>query len=447
MLKAFVNIFKIEDLRNKILITLGLLIVYRIGAYIPVPGIDSMALARIFDSMAQRSGGGLFGMMNLFSGGALRRATIFALGVMPYISVSIILQLLTPVIPYLDNLQKEGITGYRKIQQYTRYGTILLSLVQAYFIALFLEHGAGINETIVLFPGLGFRIIAMISLTAGTAFIMWLGEQIQEYGIGNGISLIITAGILSRMPAAVFQLYNLVKANQVRTEVAVFLVVMLFAVIWFVTAIIQGQRKIPVQYARRVSGAAVVGSQTSYIPLRVNQASVMPIIFAQSVMLFPATMASFGIKPVFSQLAGLLTRGDWLYVGVYGGLIIFFTFFYTGIVFKPLDIADNLKKYGGFIPGIRPGRPTAEYLYDVMIKVSTIGAVFLAVIAVIPMLMSKWLKIPYLVSQFFGGTGILIVVGVLLDTIRQIEGHLLMRHYDGFIPSGRVRGRSGRRTI
>ncbi len=443
MFKAFVNIFKIEDLRNKILITLGLLVVYRIGAYIPVPGIDSMALARIFDNMAQRAGGGLFGMMNLFSGGALRRATIFALGVMPYISVSIILQLLTPVIPYLDNLQKEGITGYRKIQQYTRYGTILLSLMQAYFIAIFLEHGAGINETIVLFPGWGFRIIAMISLTAGTAFIMWLGEQIQEYGIGNGISLIITAGILSRMPAAVFQLYNLVKANQVRPEVAVFLLVMLFAVIWFVTAIIQGQRKIPVQYARRLSGTKVVGSQTSYIPLRVNQASVMPIIFAQSVMLFPATMASFGIKPVFSQLAGLFNRGDWLYVGVYGALIIFFTFFYTGIVFKPIDIADNLKKYGGFIPGVRPGRPTAEYLYDIMIKVSTIGAVFLAVIAVIPMLMSKWLKIPYLVSQFFGGTGILIVVGVLLDTIRQIEGHLLMRHYDGFIPSGRVRGRRG----
>ncbi len=440
MLKAFVNIFKIEDLRKKLLITLGLLIVYRIGAYIPIPGIDSLRLAQIFDNMAKQAGGGLFGLMNLFSGGALRRATIFALGIMPYISVSIILQLLTPVIPKLEQLSKEGATGYRQILQYTRYGTILLCLLQAYFIALYLENGIG-GESVVLFPGWGFRIITMISLTTGTAFIMWLGEQIQEYGIGNGISLIITAGILSRMPAAVYQLYTLARTGQIRPEVVIFLIVMLFAVVWFVTAITQAQRKIPVQYARKVSGTRVVGGQSSYIPLRVNQASVMPIIFAQSVLLFPATLASFGIKFGIDKVANWLRSGDLTYIVVYSALIIFFTFFYTQIIFRPLDIADNLKKYGGFIPGVRPGRPTAEYLYDVMIKVTTIGAIFLAIIAIIPMLLSRWLNIPYLVSQFFGGTGILIVVGVLLDTIRQIESHLLMRHYDGFLRSGRIRGR------
>ncbi len=440
MLKTFVNIFKIEDLRKKLLITLGLLVVYRIGAYIPIPGIDSLKLAQIFDNLAKQAGGGLFGLMNLFSGGALRRATIFALGIMPYISVSIILQLLTPVIPKLEQLSKEGATGYRQILQYTRYGTILLCLLQAYFIALYLENGIG-GEAVVLFPGWGFRIMTMISLTTGTAFIMWLGEQIQEYGIGNGISLIITAGILSRMPGAIYQLYTLAKTGQIRPEVVVFLIVMLFAVVWFVTAITQGQRKIPVQYARKISGTRVVGGQTSYIPLRVNQASVMPIIFAQSVLLFPATLASMGLRFGIEKVANWIRTADLTYILVYSALIIFFTFFYTQIIFRPLDIADNLKKYGGFIPGIRPGMPTAEYLYDVMIKVTTLGAIFLAIIAVIPMLLSRWLNIPYLVSQFFGGTGILIVVGVLLDTIRQIESHLLMRHYDGFIRSGRIRGR------
>ena len=440
MFRAFVNIFKIEDLRKKLLITLGLLVIYRIGAYIPIPGIDSLRLAQIFDNMAKQAGGGLFGLMNLFSGGALRRATIFALGVMPYISVSIILQLLTPVVPHLEQLSKEGAMGYRKILQYTRYGTILLCLLQAYFIALFLENGI-MGESVVLFPGWGFRIMAMISLTTGTAFIMWLGEQIQEYGIGNGISLIITAGILSRMPAAVFQLYTLVRTNQIRPEIVVFLLVMLFVVVAAVTAITQGQRKIPVQYARRVSGTKTVGGQSSYIPLRVNQASVMPIIFAQSVLMFPATLASFGLKMGVDRVAAILRRGDTLYIVLYSALIIFFTFFYTQIIFKPIDIADNLKKYGGFVPGVRPGMPTAEYLYDIMIKITTIGAVFLAIIAIIPMLLSKGLHIPYLVAQFFGGTGILIVVGVLLDTIRQIESHLLMRHYDGFVRSGRIRGR------
>ena len=440
MLKAFVNIFKIEDLRKKVIITLGLLIIYRIGAYIPIPGIDSLRLAHLFDNMAKQAGGGLFGLMNLFSGGALRRATIFALGVMPYISVSIILQLLTPVIPKLEQLSKEGATGYRQILQYTRYGTVLLCLLQAYFIALYLENGIG-GESVVLFPGWGFRIMTMISLTTGTVFIMWLGEQIQEYGIGNGISLIITAGILSRMPAAVYQLYTLARTGQMRPEIVVFLLVMLFAVVWFVTAITQGQRKIPVQYARKVSGTRVVGGQSSYIPLRVNQASVMPIIFAQSVLLFPATLASFGIRFGVDKVANWLRKGDMTYIVVYTILIIFFTFFYTQIIFRPLDIADNLKKYGGFIPGVRPGRPTAEYLYDVMIKVTTIGSIFLAIIAIMPMLLSRWLNIPYLVSQFFGGTGILIVVGVLLDTIRQVESHLLMRHYDGFLRSGRIRGR------
>ncbi len=330
--------------------------------------------------------------------------------------------------------------GYRKILQYTRYGTILLCLLQAYFIALFLENGI-MGESVVLFPGWGFRIMAMISLTTGTAFIMWLGEQIQEYGIGNGISLIITAGILSRMPAAVFQLYTLVRTNQIRPEIVVFLLVMLFVVVAAVTAITQGQRKIPVQYARRVSGTKTVGGQSSYIPLRVNQASVMPIIFAQSVLMFPATLASFGLKMGVDKVAALLRRGDALYIILYSALIIFFTFFYTQIIFKPIDIADNLKKYGGFIPGIRPGMPTAEYLYEIMIKITTLGAIFLAIIAIIPMLLSKGLHIPYLVAQFFGGTGILIVVGVLLDTIRQIESHLLMRHYDGFVRSGRIRGR------
>jgi preprotein translocase subunit SecY len=447
MLEAFANTLKIPDLRKKILVTLGLIAVYRIGTYIPTPGIDGAKLAQFFASLAQTSGGALFGIMNMFSGGAISRLTIFALGIMPYISSSIILQLLTAVIPALEKLSKEGEAGHKKIVQYTRYGTIALAIIQSYFIALWLESPARFQGLqIVQFPGWSFRILTVITLTSGTAFIMWLGEQIQEYGIGNGMSLIITAGIVSRIPTALYQVWALFspfapEKAQLDPFTLILMVVMLVAVVVGVIAVTQGQRKIPVQYAKRVVGRKIYGGQSTFIPLRVNQAGVIPIIFAQSIILFPATIAGFIPHQGFQRLVMNLTKGEWMYNSIYALLILFFAYFYTAITFNPIDISDNMKKYGGFVPGIRPGKQTAEFLDFIMTRITLPGAMFLALIAVFPSIISGWLKIPYLVASFFGGTGLLIIVGVMLDTMKQIESHLLMRHYEGFMKKGKLKAR------
>ena len=447
MIATFLNLFKIPDLKRKILITAALIAVYRVGAFIPTPGIDGSLLAKFFESMSQQQGGTLFGMINMFSGGAIQRLTIFALGIMPYISASIILQLLTAVIPALERLSKEGDEGRKKIIQYTRYGTVILAIIQSFFIALWLENPARFNNLqIVQFPGLSFRLLTVITLTSGTAFIMWLGEQIQEFGIGNGISLIITAGIVSRIPAAIIQLGQLVSpfspANaQIDPFTLLLMAFMLVTVVLAVVAITQGQRKIPIQYAKRVVGRKIYGGQSTYIPLRVNQAGVIPIIFAQSIILFPATIAGLIPSQAVQNVASMLTRESILYNAVYALLILFFCYFYTAITFNPIDVSNNMKRFGGFVPGIRPGRQTAEYLDFIMTRITLPGAAFLAIIAILPSIISKSLKIPYLVASFFGGTGLLIIVGVMLDTVRQIESHLLVRHYEGFMKKGRIKGR------
>ncbi len=447
MIQSFINLVKIPDLRKKIGLTLLLLAVYRIGAYIPTPGIDGVKLAQFFDNISKSQGGTLFGIMNLFSGGAIERLTIFALGIMPYISASIILQLLATVIPALEKLSKEGEAGHKKITQYTRYGTVILSVIQSFFIALWLEAPQRFGGLqIVQYPGWPFRILTVITLTSGTAFIMWLGEQIQEKGIGNGISLIITAGIISRIPTAMYQLFSLAspfhpEKSQLSIITLIVMVAMLVAVVVAVIVITQGQRKIPIQYAKRVVGRRVYGGQSTYIPLRVNQPGVIPIIFAQSIILFPATVASLIPNPAMQSLASMLMRGNFIYNIIYSLLIIFFSYFYTAITFNPADVAENMKRYGGFVPGIRPGKATSEYLDFVMTRITLPGAVFLAVIAILPSIISNSLKIPYLVASFFGGTGLLIIVGVMLDTIRVLESQLIMRHYEGFGGRARIRGR------
>jgi len=447
VISAFANLFKIPDLKKKILITAALIAVYRVGAFIPTPGIDGAKLALFFENMARTQGGTLFGMINMFSGGAIKRLTIFALGIMPYISASIILQLLTAVIPGLERLSREGEEGRKKITQYTRYGTVVLAVIQSFFIALWLENPARFQGMqIVQFPGWSFRILTVITLTSGTAFIMWLGEQIQEFGIGNGISLIITAGIVSRLPSAIYQLVQLVnpfspEKSQIDPFTLVLMAGMLVTVVLAVVAITQGQRKIPIQYAKRVVGRKIYGGQSTYIPLRVNQAGVIPIIFAQSIILFPATIAGLIPSQAIQGIASMLTQQTVIYNVIFSLLIIFFCYFYTAITFNPIDISNNMKRFGGFVPGIRPGKQTAEYLDFIMTRITLPGAAFLAVIAVLPSVISGVLKIPYLVASFFGGTGLLIIVGVMLDTMRQIESHLLTRHYEGFMKKGRIKGR------
>ncbi|MFH1856805.1 MAG: preprotein translocase subunit SecY [Candidatus Omnitrophota bacterium] len=446
MSKALISIFRIPDLRNKILFTLGIIIVYRLGAFVPTPGIDGQALSRFFDEFARTQGSTLFGIMNMFTGGAMKQLTVFALGIMPYISASIILQLLTSVVPQLEKLAKEP-DGRQKMTQYTRYATVILCVIQAFFISMWLENPAHFGGvTVVSFPGWGFRFLAVITLTAGTMLIMWLGEMITAKGIGNGISLIITAGIVSRMPAALSLLVSALSPlnpaqRQMEPVTIIIMLVLLVGVIVSVILITQGQRKIPVQYAKRVVGRKVYGGQSTYIPLRVNMAGVIPIIFAQSLILFPATIA--GIVPAqgLRTFASWLTRGQVAYTVIYSLLIIFFTYFYTAVVFNPQDAAENMKRYGGFVPGIRPGKATAEYFEYILGRITLPGAIFLAFIAVFPDIVGKSLKIPSLVASFLGGTGILIIVGVMLDTMRQIESQLLMRHYEGFMQKGRLRGR------
>ena len=447
MLQAFADTFKIPDLRKRILITFAVIAVYRLGTYIPTPGIDGAKLAVFFDNLARTQGGNLFGVMNLFSGGAIHRLTIFALGIMPYISSSIIMQLLTVVIPALEKLAKEGEVGRKKINQYTRYGTVALSIIQSFFIALWLENPTRFGGLqIVQFPGWPFRLLTVLTLTTGSAFIMWLGEQIQEKGIGNGMSILVAAGILSRVPTAVFQMAALMKpgtGTQGHFDALTILFMLGIMVLAIVAVIIltQGERKIPVQYAKRVVGRKVFGGQSTFIPFKVNNGGVMPIIFAQSIILFPATIGIFVPNHFIQQVAGALAHGNIGYELMMMVMIIFFSYFYTAIAFNPVDVAENMKKYGGFIPGVRPGNPTAEYFDYIINRITLPGGIFLAIIAVSPDLLGKWLNVPYQVADFFGGTALLIVVGVSLDTIKQIESQLLMRHYEGFMKRGRIRGR------
>lgn len=447
MLSSFVNCFKIPELKTKILFTLGIIAAYRVGCYIPTPGVNGAILAEYFQRIQSAGDGNIFGIMNMFSGGALEKMTVFSLGIMPYISSSIIMQLLTAVIPALEKLAKEGQAGYMKINQYTRYGTLILALVQSFFIALWLESPQTFQGLqVVNHPGWAFRIVTVFTLSCGTLLLMWLGEQIQEKGIGNGISLIITAGIISAAPSAIQMLVKLMSpttggAQQLQPLTLLLMIAFLIGVIISITLITQAQRKIPVQYARRIVGRKVYGGQSTYIPLKVDTSGVIAIIFAQSIILFPATLASFIPNEGFQTLASYMSRGGAFYYTIYALLIVFFCYFYTAIVFNPIDVADNMKKHGGFIPGVRPGKNTAEYLDFVMTRITLAGAFFICVIAIMPDAIMASFKVPYLVASFFGGTGVLIMVGVMLDTMKQIESHLLMRHYDGFMKSGHMKGR------
>jgi len=434
MIESFANIFKVPELKKRIIFTALLLVVYRVGAHVPTPGIDAHALASFFNQV----GGTLLGFFDLFSGGALRRLSIFALGIMPYISASIILQLLAVVVPYLERLSKEGEQGRKKIVQYTRYGTVVLSAVQAMGIAIGLESmRSPAGDVVVLNPGWPFRLMTLITLTAGTAFIMWLGEQITERGIGNGISLIIFVGIVVRLPEAIINSWRLISSGELNLLIFLGLIVVMVLVVAGTIVMTLGQRKIPVQYAKRVVGRRVYGGQTTHLPLRVNTAGVIPVIFASSIIMFPATIAKFIHHPWMQYAADALSPAMPIYTILYVASIIFFTYFYTAIVFNPVDVADNLKKYGGFIPGIRPGAKTAEYIDRVLTRITLAGSIFLAAISVFPEFMIKWMNVPF----YFGGTSLLIVVGVALDTVQQIESHLLMRHYEGFLKKGRVKGR------
>jgi len=444
MIAAFRDMFRISELRSRILFTLGLIIVYRLGTYVPTPGVDAKALSTFFEEMArqQGAGGNLFGLMNMFSGGALSNCTIFALGIMPYISASIILQLLTAVVPTLERLAKEGEAGRRKINQYTRYGTVLLCLFQASMISRFLENPASFGGRIIIpHPGWATRLMIMITITTGTIFIMWLGEQITENGIGNGISLIITAGIISRIPSAGYQVYELVTTNMLRPYAVVGMAVLMAIVVAAVVLVTEGQRRIPIQRPKQIRGRKIYSAQSTYIPLRVNQAGVIPIIFASSILLFPATIGSFVQNEWLKSAMGMLRPGALPYTMLEVVLIIFFCYFYTAITFNPIDLADNMKKSGAFVPGIRPGKPTAEFFEKTMNRITLPGAVFLAAIAVFPSVIAGYMNVNYTISQFFGGTGLLIIVGVMLDTMRQVESHLVMRHYEGFMRKGRIRGR------
>jgi preprotein translocase subunit SecY len=421
----------LSELKKKILFTLVMLAVYRIGVQIPTPGINSEALSAFF----QKHAGTLFDMFNMFSGGALGNFSIFALGIMPYISASIIIQLLTVVVPQLDALKKEGPTGTKKITQYTRYGTIILSIIQGMFISVGLEGMTGVaGEAIVMAPGWQFKLMTMLTLTSGTAFIMWLGEQITERGIGNGISLVIFAGIVARIPAAAINTFRLVQAEQITMFFVPILVLLMFLVICVIVYCETAQRRIPVQYARRVVGRQVYGGQSSYFPLKMNMSGVIPPIFASSLMMFPAVIGGFIHVDWVQRFSSMLTPHTLMYNLIYVMLIVFFCFFYTAVTFKSDDVADNLKKNGGFIPGIRPGKKTAEFFDKALTRLTVIGAFYLSCVCVLPTILTSEFNIPF----YFGGTALLIVVGVAIDTMGQIEAHMQMRNYDGFMKSRRL---------
>lgn len=457
--EAVANVFRIPDLRNRVLFTLGLLAVYRLGAHIPTPGVDALK----FEEFVRQNAGSFLGFIDLFSGGTFRRLTIFALGIMPYITSSIILQLLTVVVPTLEKLQKEGELGRRKITQWTRYLTVALALMQSFGIAMMLQNSEG---GFVLNPGWGFVVMTMLSLTTGTAFIMWLGEQISERGIGNGMSLIIFAGIVVGLPSAINEMYQRVFVIRDWNVIQVALIIlMMIAVVAFIILVERGERRIPVQYAKRVVGRRMMGGQSTHLPLKVNAGGVIPVIFASSLLSFPQMFLQWEFVRNNQYLSGLLTAisgASPLYYILFTVLIIFFCFFYVSIIFNPNEAADNLRKYGGFIPGIRPGRNTAEHMNRILTRITVVGGLYLAILSLIPTMMIQGTKLQRLplaggwidqhfprwildglgVNFYFGGTSLLIVVGVAMDTVNQIEAQLIMRHYEGFTPrSGRIRGR------
>lgn len=442
MIDKFRNIFNIPELRKRILFTLTILFVVRVGAHVPVPGIDGEALGAAIQNFQNT----LFGLYDLFAGGAFQKATLFALGIMPYISASIIIQLMGVVVPYFQRLQKEGEEGRKKITQLTRYGTVLISFLQSYGVAIFLENlestVGGLGVMVVPDPGFMFKFTTMVSLVTGTVFIMWLGEQITERGIGNGISLIIMVGIVARLPNMVISEISLIQEEVRGPLTEIVLIGIMFVIVAFVVLLTQGTRKIPVQYAKRIVGRKVYGGQSTHIPMRVNTAGVMPIIFAQSIMFLPSTVATFFQDSDFMQgVLRVFSFEHWFYWLVFGSLIVFFTYFYTAIAFNPVEVADNMKKHGGFIPGVRPGKKTSEFIDNILTRVTLPGSFFLAFVAVFPYLLMNTMDVNYELASFFGGTSLLIIVGVALDTLQQIESHLLMRHYDGFLKQGKIRGR------
>lgn len=463
MIESFRNIFAIPDLRKRVIFTFALLAVYRVGAHIPIPGVDPVAL----NEFMQAAAGTVLGFLNLFSGGALGRMTIFALGIMPYISASIILQLLTVVWPYLEKLSKEGELGRRKITQYTRYGTVVLSVIQSLGIGWFFLERQTSPSGAPLVPediqGWGFRLLTVLTLTTGTAFVMWLGEQISERGIGNGISLIIFAGIVVGLPGAIFNTITDVQTGSLNILTVALLVIFMVVVVAAIVYMERAQRRIPIQYAKRVVGRRVYGGQSTYLPLRLNTGGVIPVIFAASIMSFPQTLGTMFENRWLQKITEALNYGEPLYNLVYFSSIIFFCYFYTSIIFNPEDTAENMRKYGGFIPGIRPGRRTAEFIDKILTRITLVGSVYLALVAILPQILISGFKvatIPFIgpgldavlpvwftqglgVKFFFGGTSLLIVVGVAMDTVQQIESQLVMRHYDGFMRRGRIRGRRG----
>lgn len=434
---GFQNIFKIPELKKRVLMTLAFLIVYRIGVHVPVPGIDSIALASFF----AKAKGTLLGLFDMFSGGAFEKLSVFALGIMPYISASIILQLLTVVIPHLERLSKEGEQGRKKITQYTRYGTVVLSMIQGFGISVGLESMTSPGGApVVIYPGWEFRLMTVITLTAGTAFIMWLGEQITERGIGNGISLIIFAGIVCRLPVAIANTFRLVSTGEMSIFLVIILLVLMVAVVSVIIFVEQGQRRIPVQYAKRIIGRKMYGGQSTHLPLKINTSGVIPPIFASSIMMFPATIASFIKIEWVQSIAKALTPGNAVYELIFVGLIFFFCYFYTAVTFNPVDVAENMKKHGGYIPGIRPGKRTSDYIDRVLTRITLGGAFYVSCICVLPSILITKVNVPF----YFGGTALLIVVGVAIDTISQIESHMISRHYEGFLKKGgaRIKGRS-----
>jgi len=464
IINSIKNIASIPDLRNRVLFMLGMLAVYRIGAFIPTPGINNAALEQLFQSQA----GTIFGFLDIFSGGNLRRFSIFALGIMPYITASIILQLATVVVPYLEKLSKEGELGRRKITQYTRYLTVALTLFQAFMTAIALERsGGGGGPSIVLDPGWKFRFMVMITLTTGTAFIMWVGEQITERGIGNGISLIIFAGIVVGLPDAIGEILTNLEQRTWSVFQVILLLVGMVATVAAVVFVERGQRKIPVQYAKRVVGRRMYGGQSTHLPLRVNSGGVIPVIFAASIVAIPSTIGAMFTSGFMQGLTAQLAQGMPLYNLLYIAGIIFFAFFYVSIIFNPMEVADNIRKYGGYIPGIRPGKRTAEYIDRILSRLTAAGAVYLVLVCLLPEFLMTGFKIqpiPFIgppiddflnsvgldwlttglgVRFYFGGTSLLIVVGVAMDTVQQLESQLIMRHYDGFLKKGRIRGRRG----
>lgn len=431
MLDGLGGAAKIPELQRRILYTFLLLAVYRIGVFIPTPGIDNTALLAFFD----QARGSMLGLMDMFAGGALSSFSIFALGIMPYISSSIILQLLTVAVPHLESLSKEGETGRRKITQYTRYGTVLLSVIQGFGIAYGLQQmSSPSGAPIVLQPGWQFITMTVITLTAGTSFIMWLGETITEKGIGNGISLIIFAGIVCGLPAGIASTWRLFAAGELNFFVILFVLILMVAVIGAIVFMEAGQRRIPVQYAKRIVGRKMYGGQTTHLPLKINSAGVIPPIFASSIIMFPATIANFAPDGWMKDIAGYLMPGKVGYELLYVAFIFFFCFFYTAVTFKPDDVAENMKKYGGYVPGIRPGKKTAEYIENILEKLTFSGAIYVSLVCVLPSILITQFNIPF----YFGGTSLLIIVGVAMDTASQVESHLLTRQYEGFMKKGHI---------